>query len=73
MAKVKLISAFVLIAIVIIVVLQNTQPVETKFLFMTMVMPRAALLTITLLVGFAAGILVAIGLSGKKTRLSKKN
>ena len=73
MAKVKLISAFVLIAIVIIVVLQNTQPVETKFLFMTMVMPRAALLTITLLVGFAAGILVAIGLSGKKTWLTKKN
>ncbi len=73
MAKAKLITAFVLVALVIIVVLQNTQPVETKFLFMTMVMPRAALLGIMLLIGFAAGILVAIGLSGKKTRLSKKS
>jgi len=66
MVKFKLITALVLIVLVIIVVLQNTQPVETKFLFVTMTMPRAALLAITMLVGVAVGILVALGLSGKK-------
>ena len=70
MVRAKLIAALVLIAVVIVVVFQNTQPVETKFLFATLTMPRAALLAITMLIGIAVGILVALGLSGRK---SKKN
>ena len=68
MVKAKLIAALTLVAVVIVVVLQNTQPVETKFLFMTMIMPRAALLGITLLIGIAAGILLALGLSTKHSK-----
>jgi len=69
MAKAKLIAAFVLVAVALVVVLQNTQAVETKFLFMAVTMPRAALLAITMLIGIAVGILIALGLSGK---ISKK-
>jgi uncharacterized integral membrane protein len=68
MARAKLIAAFVLVVVGLIVVLQNTQPVETRFLFMAVTMPIAALLAITLLIGIAVGMLVALGLSGKKTR-----
>jgi uncharacterized integral membrane protein len=68
MARAKLTAAFVLVIVGLIVVLQNTQPVETKFLFMAVTMPIAALLAITLLIGIAVGMLVALGLSGKKNR-----
>ena len=47
---------------------QNTQPVETKLLFVTLTMPRAALLSLTMLIGIAVGILVALGLSGRKPK-----
>ncbi|MBI9090585.1 MAG: LapA family protein [Desulfobacterium sp.] len=68
MAKVKMIAALLLVAVGLVVVLQNTQPVETRFLFMTVTMPRAVLLIITMLIGIAVGILVALGLSGRKTK-----
>ncbi len=68
MVKAKLITAFVLAVLVIIVVLQNTEPVETKFLFITTIMPRAALLAITMLVGVAVGILVSLSLTGKRKK-----
>lgn len=68
MAKAKLITAFVLAVVALVVVLQNTQPVETKFLFVAVTMPRAALLAITMLIGIAVGILIALGLSGKKSQ-----
>lgn len=64
--KIKLYTGLVLLAAVLILVFQNTQAVETKFLFMTMTMPRAALLTITMLIGIFIGILIALALSGKK-------
>ena len=66
MSKVKVISALVLVVVALIVVLQNTAPVETRFLFVTVTMPRAVLLGITMLIGIATGILVALGLSVKK-------
>ena len=62
--KIKLYTVLVLLAAVLTLVFQNTQEVETKFLFMTMTMPRAALLAITMLIGIFIGILIA--LSGKK-------
>ena len=68
MEKVKPIAALVLVALVLIVVLQNTQPVETKILFISVTMPRAALLAITMLIGIAVGILTALGLSGRKLK-----
>ena len=71
MAKAKLIAAFVLVVVALIVVLQNTQPVETKFLFVAVTMPRAALLAITMLIGIAVGMLIALGLSGRKSQKGK--
>jgi putative membrane protein len=66
MLRVKLIAALVLVAVVLVVVFQNIQPVETKFLFVTLTMPRAALLAITMLIGIGVGMLIALGLSGRK-------
>jgi uncharacterized integral membrane protein len=54
----KAIVIIVLTLLVSIVTLQNTQAVETKLLFLTTTMPKALLLIITLLVGFALGIIV---------------
>ncbi|MBT8042304.1 MAG: LapA family protein [Pontiella sp.] len=65
MVKVKLYTALTLILLVLIVVFQNTEPVETKCLFVTVTMPRAALLAITLLIGIAAGMLLSLGLAKK--------
>lgn len=66
--KVKMIVAATLALLVLIVVLQNTESVETKLLFTTITMPRAALLFGTLLIGFALGVLAAgrIAVGSKK-------
>jgi len=63
--KIKLIGGFALVAIVLIVVFQNTESVETKFLFMTLTMPRAALLATTLIIGIFLGFLFSLSLIGK--------
>ncbi len=60
MLKFKIVLIAVLAAMALIVVLQNTAPVETKFLFLSATMPRAVLLLITGLIGFVLGILVAL-------------
>lgn len=59
MTKFKVILLAVVGLLVLIVVLQNTQAVETRLLFLTVTMPRAVLLFGTLLVGFALGVLTA--------------
>ena len=66
MKKVKLISAFILAIVVLIVVLQNRESVETRILFATITMPRAALLFLTTAIGFGIGILVSFVLSKRK-------
>ena len=70
MVKLKLYAAVALIILVLIVVFQNTDPVATRFLFITFIMPRAALLAITFLVGAVAGILLSFTLV---KRLPKKH
>jgi len=57
MKNAKTWSIATLLIVVIIVVLQNTQAVETKLLFFTVTMPRALLLLITLAVGVVAGLI----------------
>jgi uncharacterized integral membrane protein len=59
MNKVKLVAVAVISLVVLIVVLQNTQAVETNLLFFTLTMPNAALLFGTLIIGFAIGVLTA--------------
>ncbi len=68
MAKAKMITVLILVAVSLIVLLQNTQPVETNFLFMSATMPRAALLAITMLIGIVVGIIIALGFSRKRNK-----
>lgn len=59
MNKLKLVAIAVISLLVLIVVLQNTQAVETNLLFLTVTMPNSALLFGTLIIGFAIGVLTA--------------
>lgn len=68
MTKFKIYAALVLIVLILIVIFQNTEPVETKILFVTITMPRAALLAVTMLIGAAAGILMALSLAKKRPK-----
>jgi uncharacterized integral membrane protein len=58
-SKLKIVGIAVIVLMAVIVVLQNTQAVETKLLFLTVTMPNAALLFGTLIIGFAIGVLTA--------------
>ena len=63
--KILLIAA--LSVLLLILIFQNTEPVETKFLMVSVTLPRAALLLVTGLVSFTIGLLVALRLSGRKS------
>ena len=65
MSRWKLLAVAIVAILAIIVVAQNTQAVETKLLFATVIMPRAILLLIALLVGFVLGVLAAARISRK--------
>ena len=71
MAKWKIGGAAVLVVLALVWALQNRAPVTTRFLFISVDMPQAALLVLTLLVGMGIGLLVAFGMrsrpSGKGT------
>jgi len=60
MKRFKLISIAILTILGIIIILQNTEQVETRLLFLSITMPRAILLMGTTLIGFALGILVSL-------------
>ena len=59
MQRAKHVSIGVLVVLGLVAILQNTQSVQTSFLFWTFALPRAVLLGITLVLGFLAGLLVA--------------
>ena len=65
MRKAKIIIILILVAVGAIIVLQNTAEVETRILWMSFTMPRAILLFVTAVVGFAVGLLVALMARGK--------
>ena len=57
--KAKITALIAAVLVILILVLQNTEPVATRLLFMTVTMPRALLLVITSALGFAGGVIVA--------------
>ncbi|MEM7316988.1 MAG: LapA family protein [Planctomycetota bacterium] len=61
--KIRLAGIVVGAIVLLIIVLQNTEVVETKLLFVTLSMPRAVLLFSTTAIGFVLGLL---------TRFSRK-
>jgi uncharacterized integral membrane protein len=65
MRNVKIITAAILAILVVIIVVQNREPVATHLLFATVVMPHAVLLFITAGTGFALGVLLALSVSTK--------
>ena len=68
----KLIGALTAIVVSIILIVQNTQPVETKFLFIKFTMPNSILLGLTLLIGIAIGILVSLATSRRQKTKNKQ-
>ena len=60
MKEIKLFLLVVLVTLVLIIVVQNTETVDSKILFTTVSMPRAFLLIGTGFVGFLAGYLAAL-------------
>ena len=59
MKKFKIILIVVILLLALIVSLQNTEAVETKFLLMTVTMPRVLLLLLTFVLGFVGGMVTA--------------
>jgi len=66
--KAKIAGVAVAALLVLIVVLQNTKSVETKILFLTMTMPRAALLFGALIIGFLLGLFTAGKILNRKPK-----
>ena len=59
MKKIKVVVIIIISLLALIVFIQNTQAVETKFLFMTITMPRVLLLMLTFIMGFIGGLITA--------------
>lgn len=60
MKKAKHVLIGVVVLLVVIIAFQNTDSVDTHLLFTTVTMPRALLLLVTLVIGFAIGLLTAM-------------
>ena len=58
--RTKMIVVGVVAVLLLIVLFQNRQSVETHVLFFTIAMPRAFLLIITAARGFTAGVVVSL-------------
>ncbi len=63
--RIKIAVAAVVAILTIIVIFQNTEVVETRLLFVTVGMPRALLLIVTLLLGVLLGLMAAIRIRRK--------
>jgi uncharacterized integral membrane protein len=59
MKKARIILIIVVVLLALIVSLQNTEAVETKFLFTNVTMPRVLLLLLTFTLGFVGGMITA--------------
>lgn len=70
MQKKNTIIVLVISILALVLILQNTQSVETKVLWITVTMPRALLLFITFLFGFISGI-IATGIFTRKKKVPK--
>jgi len=68
MPKIKLIVLLILAVLAVVLILQNTQMVVTRLLFVTIGMPLAALLALTPLIGFAGGVLAAMKVGKPRRR-----
>ena len=68
MTRVKIILAGVLAVIALVLLVQNSEPVEASLLVMTVTMSKSLLLLIMLGVGFLIGMLVTGWVVSRKKR-----
>ena len=68
MTRAKVIGAVVVACLLMVVILQNTDSVETRVLGATITMPHAILLGTCLLLGFGLGALTSLYLVRRKDR-----
>jgi len=68
----KLTGILVVSLLILVVILQNTESVETYILFFSFEMPRALLLFLTALLGFAGGVFTSLYLGGKEKTSSSE-
>jgi len=73
MKKVKIIVIIIVLLLALIVFLQNTQAIETKFLFMSITMPRVLLLILTFILGFIGGLVTASYILRKPSKSVSKD
>jgi uncharacterized integral membrane protein len=69
MRNLKFIAASVLAILVVILVVQNTEPVETHLLSATVAMPHAVLIFISAAAGFVLGVLLTMSLKSKRKNI----
>lgn len=72
MKKIKTILILVVIVLVCVVFLQNSQSVETHILFWTFTLPGAILLICTALIGFMVGLGFSFFLKKRKSGKESK-
>ncbi len=72
MKRAKMIGILVLALFIGIVLLQNTESVQTKILFFSFTMPRAVLLFLTALIGFIIGVLSSLRVGRTKPDTSPR-
>ncbi|MEX0886363.1 MAG: lipopolysaccharide assembly protein LapA domain-containing protein [Phycisphaeraceae bacterium] len=65
---IKLVATAIVALLVLIVIIQNTEHVDTHVLFWEFNMPRVVLLFLTLVVGFAMGITAAVMYTSPRRR-----
>lgn len=72
MKKVKIVIIITILLIALVVSLQNTEAVETKFLLATVTMPRVLLLLLTFTLGLIAGLIIASIILRKPAKSKEK-
>ena len=73
MNQTKLILITLLVIVALVLVIQNTQPVNTNILFFTITMPRAVLLLLMTLIGFVIGVFTVFHYVAKRSQKEIKN
>lgn len=66
MKKVKIVALVCIVVMALVVFFQNTDSVETKFLFASITMPRVLLLILTFIGGAVTGLIAATYLRLKR-------
>ncbi|MDA3904024.1 MAG: LapA family protein [Desulfuromusa sp.] len=66
MQKVKWSAVIFTVGLLLILIFQNTEPVETRILFTSFIMPRAVLLLATTALGFLCGVILTMVMHKRK-------